>query len=190
MRSGATNFILLFIQLFVILETYRQNSYICITMKTILLILILALLPVEGNTAEVRIPEPQVIQFIVNFDREISGLLDAYLEAVPECPVYPDTPVRLWVLDLAWIRADAAINEAEALITIFSDSTAEVWSSYLNSSKEYLEVFSNIQRTYHQTGVPESSVCIELENELLIADSLWRIDEMKLFVLFTEEDDQ
>ncbi|NOQ22851.1 MAG: hypothetical protein GQ565_09445 [Candidatus Aegiribacteria sp.] len=152
--------------------------------------LILVLLPVEEHTAEIRVPEPQIMQFIVTFDREISGLLDSYLEAVPECPVYPDTPVRLWVLDLAWIRADAAISEAENLITVFPDSTAEVWLSYLNSSKEYLRVFSDIQRTYHQTGVPESTVCIELENALLITDSIWRIDEMKFFKLFTKEENQ
>ncbi len=158
--------------------------------RKIVSILFLSLVTAVGYTSEVRIPEPQVMQFIVNFDREISGLLDAYLEAVPECPVYPDTPVRLWVLDLAWIRADAAINEAEALGSVFSDSTAEAWSSYLNSSKEYLRVFSDIQKTYHQTGVPECSVCIELENRLLIADSLWRIDETELFELFTEEDNQ
>jgi len=159
-------------------------------MKTIFFILILVLIPAEGHSAETSIPEPQVMQFIVNFDREISGLLDAYLEAVPECPVYPDTPVRLWVLDLAWIRADAAISEAETLITLFSDSTAEVWSSYLNSSMEYLRVFSNIQRTYHQTAVPESTLCINLENALLITDSLWRVDEMEFFELFMKEENQ
>lgn len=173
-----------------ILETYLQNSYICIMNKVILSILIPALLPVAGHTAEVGVPDPQVMRFIVNFDREISGLLDAYLEAVPECPVYPDTPVRLWVLDLAWIRVDAAINEAEALGSVFSDSTAEAWSSYLNSSREYLGVFSDIQMTYHLTVVPECSACIELENRLLIADSLWRIDEMEFFELFTKEENQ
>ncbi len=167
-----------------------QNPYICSMMKKILSILILVLLPAAGDAALIRVPEPQIMQFIVNFDREISGLLDAYLEAVPECPVYPDTPVRLWVLDLAWIRADAAISEAETLITVFSDSTEVVWLSYLDSSAEYLRVFSKIQRTYHQTDVPDSSICIELENELLIADSLWRIDEMKFFELFTEEENQ
>jgi len=159
-------------------------------MKILFLILVLVLLPADGYTASSSIPEPEIMQFIVNFDREISGLLDAYLEAVPECPVYPDTPVRLWVLDLAWIRADAAITEAETLKTVFSDSTEEVWLSYLDSSSEYLMVFSVIQRTYHQEEVPESSVCIELENALLIADSIWRIDEMKLFELFTEEESQ
>lgn len=152
--------------------------------------MILLFLPVEAQTSETGIPEPHIMQFIVNFDREISGLLDAYLEAVPECPVYPDTPVRLWVLDLAWIRADAAINEAESLRAVFPDSIAEVWSSYLNSSKEYLRVFSVIQRTYHQIDVPESSICLELEHELLIADSIWRIEEINLFELFTEEEDQ
>ena len=165
-----------------------QNPYISSMMKKISFILIPALISALLFAAEARIPEPQIMEFIVNFDREIAGLLDAYLEAVPECPVYPETPVRLWVLDLAWIRADAAITEAETLIAIFSDSTAEMWLSYLTSSKEYLRVFSDIQRTYHQADVPEHSVCIELENQLLSADSLWRIDEMKLFELFTEED--
>ena len=159
-------------------------------MKKIIFILVLVLLPVDGYTASSSIPEPEIMQFIVNFDREISGLLDAYLEAVPECQVYPDTPVRLWVLDLAWIRADAAITEAETLITVFSGSTEEIWLSYLDSSVEYLRAFSDIQRTYHQADVPERSVCIELENALLTADSLWRIDEMKFFELFTEEENQ
>ncbi len=157
-------------------------------MKTMLFILVLGLLPAEIYAAQTMIPEPAIMQFIVNFDREISGLMDAYLEAVPECPVYPDTPVRLWVLDLAWIRADAAISEAETLVTVFSDSIAEAWSSYLDSSTEYLRAFSEIQRTYHETVVPDHSVCIELENELLIADSLWRHYEMNLFKMFTEEE--
>ncbi len=159
-------------------------------MKAIMYIFVLGLLPVEIYAAQTVIPEPAIMQFIVNFDREISGLLDAYLEAVPECPVYPDTPVRLWVLDLAWIRADAAICEAETLVTVFSDSIAVAWLSYLDSSAAYLRVFSEIQRTYHETPVPDHSVSIELEDELLIADSLWRYYEMNLFKMFTEEENQ
>ena len=157
-------------------------------MKTILSILVLGFLPVEMYADQTMIPEPAIMQFIVNFDREISGLMDAYLEAVPECPVYPDTPVRLWVLDLAWIRANGAICEAETLAAVFSDSIAEAWLSYLDASAAYLSVFSDIQRTYHETVVPDHSVCIELENELLIADSLWRHYEMTLFKMFTEEE--
>jgi len=128
----------------------------------------------------------------MDMDREIEGLLDAYLEAVPECPVHPDTPVRLWVLDLAWLRADAVINEAETLNTgsFLSGSTMEVWSEYLFSSKEYLNVFLEIQQAYHNTDVPDSILCIELENELLNIDSIWSVDETNLFESFVEEEVQ
>lgn len=175
-----------------ILETPSKNSYIPTTMKILFFALILAIVPYPLNAVGPRLPEPQTMQLIMNLDREISGLLDAYLEAVPECPVYPDTPVRLWVLDLAWLRAEAAIDEFERLNTgaTFSDSTAEAWSAYLLSSKEYLRVFSVIQGTYHQAGVPESTVCIELESELLSIDSLWRINETELLELFVEEEAQ
>lgn len=161
-------------------------------MKKILFTLILMVFPSAGNEVVARVPEPQTMQLIIDFDREIAGLLDAYLEAVPECPVYTDTPVRLWVLDLAWLRADAAIEEVEIINTEaeFSDSTAKAWSAYFLSSKEYLRVFSEIQSAYHQTTVPESTVCIELESKLLNIDSLWRIDETELFVLFVEEEVQ
>lgn len=161
-------------------------------MKTLFLALILAIIPYPLNAVGSRLPEPQTMQLIINLDREISGLFDAYLEAVPECPAYPDTPVRLWVLDLAWLRAEAAIDEVEILNTgaTFSDSTAEAWSAYFLSSKEYLRVFSVILGTYHQTDVPESTVCIALESELLDIDSMWRINETELFELFVEEEAQ
>lgn len=175
-----------------ILETLAKNSYIPTTMKIIFFTLILAIIPYTVDAVEPRLPEPLTIDLIVDLDREISGLLDSYLEAVPECPVYTDTPVRLWVLDLAWLRADAVINEIEILNTeaVFSGRTAEVWSVFLFSSKEYLRVFSEIQGIYHQTGVPENTVCIELENDLLNIDSLWRLSEIELFELLLEEEVQ
>lgn len=159
-------------------------------MKNILLILILALIPVAGKAVAAHLPEPRTMQLIVDTDREIAGLLDAYLEAVPECPVYPDTPIRLWVLDLAWLRADAAISEIKLINegAVFSDSTVDVWEAYLFSSTEYLRVFSEIQRIYHQTNVPDGAVCIELESMLLNIDSLWHIHETRLFELFAEEE--
>jgi len=157
-------------------------------MRKILFILITILISSSGIADEVMPGESQTWQFIVNFDREISGLLDAYLEAVPECPVYPDTPIRLWVLDLAWIRADAAIQEAETIGMLMSDSLAALWSLYLESSREYLSLFGDIQNTYHQSGTPDSAICIELETELLKADSLWRSNEMKLFELYVGEE--
>ena len=176
----------------VILETHRQNSYIPGMKKILFLALVFSLVPHAAKTVEAQLAEPRSMQLIVNLDREISGLLDAYLEAVPECPVHPDTPVRLWVLDLAWLRADAAIDEAETLLygSLPSDSAAEAWTSYLASSIEYLNVFSEIQRTYHQTAVPESTICIELENSILYTDSVWRTDEIKLFELFAKEEMQ
>lgn len=161
-------------------------------MKILFYALILAIMPCAVNAVEHRLLEPLTMDLIIDLDREISGLLDAYLEAVPECPVYSDTPLRLWVLDLAWLRADAAIKEIETLNAevVFSDSTAEVWSAFLISSKEYLSVFSEIQGIYHRTGVPESTVCIKLESELLNIDSLWRLDEIELFELSVKEEVQ
>ncbi|MBD3277534.1 MAG: hypothetical protein GF388_04465 [Candidatus Aegiribacteria sp.] len=128
-------------------------------------------------------------EFLVNMDREISGILDAYLEAVPECPVRIDTPLRLWVLDLSWLRAEAVLEEAEAMgVQGISDTLRTVWNEYLSASRNCFRVLSEIQRIYHQPSLPPESLSIELENELLQADSVWRIAEERLFELIAENE--
>jgi len=150
--------------------------------------LIAALVLFTAGFAVARAPGSDAMQLIIDLDREIAGLLDVYLEAVPECPVDPDTPLRLWVLDLAWLRADAALSRIDLSLTGVPDNVQDEWSAYLLSGQEYLRVFSEIQRTYHQTAVPDSSICIMLENDLLYVDSMWRIREKELFELFAEEE--
>ncbi|MFO8183842.1 MAG: hypothetical protein R6U39_06670 [Candidatus Aegiribacteria sp.] len=133
---------------------------------------------------------PGTFPLLVDLDREVSGLLDAYLEAVPECPVLPDTPLRMWLLDLAWLRAGAAIDElmeldGEALFP--EDSSRSVWDEYVTLTGNLFEVFSEIQSAYHGPLLPDSAVSVELEARLLEADSAWRRSEMVLFELLSEE---
>lgn len=127
---------------------------------------------------------------LVDLDREMSGLLDAYLEAVPECPVLQDTPLRLWLLDLAWLRAGAAIDElmeldGDALLP--DDSSRSVWTEYVTLTGNLYDVFSKIQSAYHGSRLPDSALSVELEVMLLEADSAWRRSEMALFELISEE---
>lgn len=130
------------------------------------------------------------VPLLVDLDREVSGLLDAYLEAVPECPVMPDTPLRLWLLDLAWLRAEAAIDELMELDgeALFSDDSSRiVWTEYVTLTGNLFNVFSEIQTAYHGPGLPDSALSVELEVRLLEADSAWRRSEMVLFELLSEE---
>ena len=141
-------------------------------------------------SAEAQQLSDSYIDVIVNLDREMAGLLDAYLEAVPECPITSETPVRLWLLDVAWLRAAAALDSAETLDihSISSHDLAEAWTSYLNASQQYLNVFRTIQIAYREVIPPDSEVCIELENQLLEYDSLWSLKEAVFFELFAEEE--
>jgi hypothetical protein len=157
-------------------------------MRKILFVQIMTIITAGSLTADEG--EPRATPFLVDLDREIAGLLDAYLEAVPECPACSDTPLRLWVLDLAFIRADAAMLEAETIDMQFSGSIEEAWLQYLDSSREYIRIFLQIQNAYHSESLPEATECVELENNLLIADSLWRIDETELFELLSKEENQ
>ncbi len=161
-------------------------------MKNVFLMFVVVVSMTVSYPADAQVPDSQTMSFLMDMNREIEALLDAYLEAIPECPVHPDTPVRLWVLDLAWLRADAVISEAVTLNTasLFSESTIKAWTEYLLSSKEYLNVFLEIQQVYHDADVPDSALCIELENKLLNIDSIWNIDETNLFKSFVEEEVQ
>lgn len=132
----------------------------------------------------------EALPLLVDLDREVSGLLDAYLEAVPECPVLPDTPLRIWLLDLAWLRAEAAIDELMELdgdALFFDDSSRSVWVEYVTDTGELFDAFSDIQSAYHDPRLPDSALSVELEIRLLEADSAWRRSETALFELISEE---
>ncbi len=161
------------------IETTGQNPYISVMMKRFSIILCTSFLLFSVGSANAQRLNDSCFDVIVDFDREMAGLLDAYLEAVPECPITPETPVRIWVLDVAWLRASAALSTAAALDihSISSADISEAWTGYLHSSQQYLNVFRIIQKTYHEDILPESHLCIELENQLLEYDSLWSLEE-------------
>jgi hypothetical protein len=131
-----------------------------------------------------------VMEPLVMLDREVSGLLDAYLEAVPECPVRQDTPLRMWVLDLAWLRADAAIDEVMNVdySELFTDNQMVVWDEFRLRTKALFDVYTEVQRVYHESSPPDTGLSIRLEDSLLEADSLWRESEMILFETISEEE--
>lgn len=173
-----------------VIETTVRNLYICGMMKILSVILYISSLLISAGSAQAQRLSDSCLDVIVDLDREMAGLLDAYLEAVPECPITPETPVRIWVLDVAWLRANAALDIAETLDihTISSDNLSEAWTGYLNSSQQYLNVFRIIQKTYHEDILPDSYLCIELENQLLEYDSLWSLEETTFFELLAEEE--
>jgi hypothetical protein len=129
-----------------------------------------------------------LIGTIDRMDREMSGLLDAYLEAVPECPVRADTPVRIWVMDLAWIRATAAFDEAYGLRPSLPPDQLEAWNAYLKSSSAYLALFRSVRDVYSAAGLPDSSLSLEMETQLIDMDSLWLESEAGLLAIYSEED--
>jgi hypothetical protein len=129
------------------------------------------------------------LEFLRDLDIEVAGLLDAYLEAVPECPARADTPIRLWVLDVAWLRVGGVLKTAMELDTLGFGTgfPMQEWVLYLQASGTFLDLFGSISETYHSDSVPESQRCIDLETDLLRADSLWRVAEFNLFERLAEE---
>jgi len=134
------------------------------------------------------LPEPPSVDFLAHLDRELSGLLDAYLEAVPECPVHPDTPLRLWVLDLAWLRAKSAVDSLLMIDGTAFTTDSLLWSRFVSGTLDLFEVFSGIQEVYHETDVPGDSMCIKLEDMLISADSTWRHYETVLLDSISKEE--
>lgn len=130
--------------------------------------------------------DPRVLS---EMDREVSGLLDAYLEAVPECPLRPDTPLRLWVLDLAWLRAGAAIDSVLKMDPPqqLADSQLGSWADFVGCTGDLFDVYTTVQRAYHGPTLPDSSECILLEDHLIRADSIWCHSERVLLELLSEE---
>ena len=132
--------------------------------------------------------DPYFIIVVDRMDREMSGLLDAYLEAVPECPVREDTPVRIWLLDLAWLRATSSMRAAASYPLPEKEGLEEAWSTYLKTSAEFLSVFRNVRDVYSEGLFSDSSLSLELERRLISADSLWQTAEVHLLNTFAEED--
>jgi hypothetical protein len=128
------------------------------------------------------------VTVIDRMDREISGLLDAYLEGIPECPVRDDTPVRIWLLDLAWLRATGSIRDASSYPLPAVEGLEDAWSRYLKTSVSLISVFRYVRDIYSQDLIPDSSLSLELEIRLIDAYSLWQTAEAHLLNTYTEED--
>lgn len=172
-----------------VIETGYPSTYIPDAMKTIMTFALWVLpallaLPSPGAADEVF-----TLDFLLTLDREVSGLLDAYLEAIPECPVRMDTPLRLWVLDAAWLRTRAVLDHAASVYPVDDPPGFPVgsWDAFLAESEGYLDVFRSIQVSYHEESFPDSVQSVEMELRILEADSVWRNAELELFTRLAEE---
>jgi hypothetical protein len=133
----------------------------------------------EGNP-------PLELEDLIGLSREMTGLLDGYLEAVPECPPRADTPIRRWRMDSAWIRA-AAVFEAvcdTAGAPAGADSAA--WREYIEACNSLLDRYEELMEAYHG-GLPDSAAAERLEDGLLGACSLYAAREEALLDLLEEE---
>ena len=131
---------------------------------------------------------PVLAPLLMGLDREVSGLMDAYLEAVPECPVREDTPVRLWLLDLAAFRASAAISRLHAAPC---DGVPEAaLKSYLASCESYIRLYAGLQEFYHGGGYDDPARSMELESLLIRADSVWLASGAALFGAMGEKEQE
>ncbi len=150
---------------------------------SIALVICLSVAPVIQTEADLHF-----ITVVDRMDREMSGLLDAYLEAVPECPVREDTPVRIWLLDLAWLRATGSMRNAASFPLPEIEGLEEAWFRYLETSAEFLSVFRYVRDVYSEGFFPDSSLSVELERRLISADSLWQAAEVHFLNTYSEED--
>jgi len=132
--------------------------------------------------------ERAFISLIDRMDREISGLFDGYLEAVPECPVLEDTPLRIWLLDLAWLRASGILTTARALPPLYDEDMEEAWHAYITTSEDYLKCFRHVRDIYARDFLPDTSLSIDLERMLFNADSIWQLSEEALLNTFAEKE--
>jgi len=131
--------------------------------------------------------ERAFISLIDRMDREMSGLFDGYLEAVPECPVLEDTPLRIWLLDLAWLRASGTLTAARAF-PLYDADLEEAWHAYIVTSVDYLKRFRHVRDVYARGFLPDTSLSIDLERMLFNADSVWQLSEEALLNTFAEKE--
>lgn len=115
--------------------------------------------------------------------REMAGLLDGYLEAVPECPPRPDTPVRLWQMDSAWLRANAVLG---AVVDTAGTGAEPEWTGYMQACRGLMAAYRSVLDAYH-AGLPDSASAVRLEDGLLAACSLYADRENRLLSTLEEE---
>ncbi len=142
-----------------------------------------------ASVAGPSVAAPYSRRVLLDLDREVSGLLDAYLEAIPACPPDEGDRVRPWLLDVAWLRASATLERAEGVDPSLMGPgfPAEEWTVWIDLSRDCLETFREIQVAYHSDVLPDSATCVALEDELLMRDSLWSARERILVELLAEE---
>ena len=128
------------------------------------------------------------LSLIDRMDREMSGLYDAYLEAIPECPVLEDTPIRLWLLDLAWLRASGGLTTALAFAPPEEAGLDEAWHAYISTSVDYMTDFRRVRDIYARDFLPDTSLSIDLERMLFNTDSIWQLSEEVLLNTFAEKE--
>ena len=129
-------------------------------------------------------------EVLMQLDREVAGLLDSYLEAVPECPVREDTPVRLWLLDLAWLRASLAVERAQGISAWISGQGEEIelaWDSCLASIDDCLVLYEELRDFYRTPAWEAPELSMLLEDSLIYTDSVWMQCELDLFGLLNEK---
>ena len=162
-------------------ETAGHRRYIR-GMKTVaVLMFAVALL-----TPAVALAAPLSLDDLAQLSREMTGLLDGYLEAVPECPPREDTPVRLWRLDSAWLRADAVFGAVSDTASAPEGVGPSPWSEYTESCSSLLEAYGELMQAYHD-DLPDSAGAIRLEDGFLDACSLYALREAAVMDLLEEE---
>jgi hypothetical protein len=121
-------------------------------------------------------------------DREMAGLLDAYLLAVPECPPLEDTPVRRWGMETARLRATALRQTAAWTLWFLPDiETRRGLKHYLCACDRFLSSYASMMESYRGGGLPDPAAAIEMEDGLFEADSVWIESSAELFGLMEEK---
>lgn len=168
------------------IEERMLSAYIPLMVKlliTLVGIVILSASVITQESGEDDIINP--LPVIINLDREISALFDAYLQAVPRCPMEEGSEVDNWIIDLAFLRANKAYQYAVYLPHSPDSILNTAWMNYLNASLQYIEIFAVIQKAYHNTV--DSAASVYLENELILCDSIWSVSETALFQILAEK---
>jgi len=124
---------------------------------------------------------------LTGLDREMGGLLDAYLLAVPECPPMEDTPVRCWGMEAAGLRAEVTRRSALWVLWYMPDvETRSALKHYLAACDSYLSECGATIRAYCRGELPGAAEAVDLEDSLLQVDSVWSERGAELFDLLEE----
>jgi hypothetical protein len=82
---------------------------------------------------------------------------------------------------------DAIIHAGLLDLSGESDSLQVLWDGFLGSSMEYHLLFTEVVEVYRGGTEQDSLIYIELEDRLLMQDSIWIEHEAALFGLLGEE---